>query len=190
MRKIDAQDVVAFAIGAALVGAIAFAIYDYLLDAEEDRPVIIVHGGSVHFEQSVDWEPDSSDKKKAYPNQPKAWNVKRFEVTFHTDDIKNGTCPQVPLLADRVEFTHKPPLISTVETVSISVGNHGGKKTPAIEAPADLTIDAKDPKKMTHGASGGSITAVTVRYGTSKFTCTPDLDSEFKHPIQIQPVKQ
>ena len=191
-QTFDARFVVAAAVAAAVAGAAAAALYFWKLQRiDEDRAVIIVRKGSVELElSSKEWKLDNGNAKKARPQQPQGAHVTDYMVQFVASDMVGGSCPAVPLVGESVEISYKPTETST-EIVKIGREQIGGssKFEPVVEAPANMTVDAANNKKLIHGSTGvGSIASVKITYGSSSVTCTPGANG-FASGVTVRPLR-
>jgi hypothetical protein len=133
---------------------------------DEDRPPIVVRGGSIHFESGDKLNPSpkwrgwtlvstSSGTVVWKPDHAAGAPVRAFEV-LALNAIATATCPAGPFLADRIDLiyagTPKP------QTASIhSITGKDNKPEPVVETTLHLTIvpgnDAA-PDQLAYTADG------------------------------------
>ncbi len=186
---------------AAVAGIVGGALLIHSTQADdEDRPQIIVRGGSVTIDDgdaslTKPWKKGGS-KKDWRPDQAKGAPVRYFAVMVQnagTTGSPSAPCPAVGMIATSVAIEYRKTVGDQTEVNQIQVGlAPTGKAEPLITSTVDLEPQAANAAELVYNPNGGGISKVTIAGmpgSTSNQACFFDAGSAVKPVITIQPLK-
>lgn len=149
-----------------VVGAAAGVLLGYTLDklgGNEDRPPIIVKGGSLIFQSAKPWRQSSANSRQWQPNHPEGKETNNFQVMFIGG---SGSCN--PLFTSNATVTFKPDDAEAVTfTLAPEPEMDGGKSpAPTVEGPDLVQKDETGPAPSLVYDKSGEITQVVAGSST------------------------
>lgn len=152
---------VAYAAGGILLGATAYFLYDKGVDQQdEDRPPIVVKGGSLNFYNGTPgrpgraWKPVSA---KFQLDHDRGKPVSSFQLYFVGG---TGACSPVTTSEFTVNFDHDGIADTPALVYTVNLESDQGRRAPTVSG-TDLAVDTADSTRLYTGTAGtGSIGAV------------------------------
>ena len=170
-------------VGAGVVAAlvIGYAISNKLAD-DDDRPPIIVKGGSLYFDNTSPKRPGKPWKQVNQASK-KEWELDHNNgkpVSFFALYFPNTNCAPVEVEEAVVNFDHDGDATTTPKQFTIKIAATG-KRRPIVASPDDMEKDTSDATRLIGAASGGQIASVSVG---GSVVCTT------AGPIYVESIKQ
>lgn len=182
------------------IGKIYNFVFILAAGDEEDRPLIIVRGGSIHIDdgdknnQVPAWKPWMLSSPPSFslhlwkPDHPKGAPV--FALQFTAKNVTNSAdCPTTPTNADSIDLNY-----SEAQVFNLSImksGGKGGKAEPVITTTLNLSETpglGKAPDQLSY--TEGTLTGFTAHAGSTQvanctFATTPATDER----LRVQPIR-
>lgn len=151
----------AYAAGGILLGAAAYFLYDKAVNQQdEDRPPIVVKGGSLNFYNGAPSRPGKAWKSSALGFQldhDRGKPVSSFQLYFVGG---TGACSPVTTSDFTVSFDHDGIADTPARLYTVNVRSDKGRPAPTASGP-DLVIDTGDSRRLYTGTAGtGSLVSV------------------------------
>ena len=175
----EAQKLALVGITAAALGiAGGYAAFKALAE-DDDRPPIIVKGGTLDIESGlsadrpgVAWKVKGNPSDKTWePDQPTGKPLKALQLYWDLGTLDSGA-PCEPTVVDEVRVVYDPDDAggTAASTYYVEVERGGGKRVP--KARGELNWTSAAPNKLTAPGESKTIVSVTGYYGgAEKIKC-------------------
>lgn len=142
--------------GGGLVGGLLLGkLARHKIVVNDDRPIIVVSGGSLHADHAEKW------KHRDTPSNPKRWTTKQDngkKVRLYIVDIASPN--RFPTFA--AETVQIKYLDGRNQIQTFTFSREGARLEPLLEATDGLELDAQDDRRLNYNDTGGRITSLKL----------------------------